>query len=452
MPSHPNPIATNETILVVGGGISGMTAAVEAAECGKEVILLEKNASLGGRVSQLYRYFPKLCRPSCGQEINQRRIKANQRLRVITMAEVEKISGNAGDYTATITIKPRYVNENCTACGECARAVTAEIDSPHNCNMSKIKAAYLPNNMAYPQRYVLDPSIVEGEFREQGERAKAACNYDAIDLEMREETLQIRCGAVIFATGWQPYDAAKIEPYGYQRYENVITNVEFERMLDRNGPTGGKLLRPSDGKEAKDIAFIQCAGSRDRNHLAHCSRICCMASLKQSAYVSEIYGDDADAKSTIYYIDIRTIDRFEDFERKVRENPQVSFIKSKVASIEQDTASGNPILKGVDTHGYKRYANSHDLVVLAVGMQPSVDIASLLSAEQRENMQVDASGFVQFGGGAQANTADNSTKGTEANGIFSAGCATDTLDVNRSVQSATAAALRAIQVVNRVSS
>ncbi len=446
MTDHLDAFATNQTILVVGGGISGMTAAVEAAECGKEVILLEKTASLGGRVAQLYKYFPKLCRPSCGQEINQRRIKASPRLRVLTMAEIVSVSGRAGDYTATVTIKPRYVTENCTACGECARAVSAEIPHPHNYNLSKIKAAYLPNHLAYPQRYVLDPCIVHGELRAQGAAAKAACRYDAIDLDMREQTVHLKCGAVIFATGWRPYDAAKIQPYGYARLANVITSVEFERLADPDGPSGGKLLRPSDGKPAKNIAFVQCAGSRDRNHLAHCSRICCMASLKHCAYVGALYEDDAEASATIYYIDIRTIDRFEDFENKVRSDPRVRFIKSKVANIEQDPASGNPILKGVDTHGYQRYANAHDLAVLAIGMQPSVDIAALvapLADEERASMQVDSSGFIQLPpSGARAH--DN------APGIFTAGCASDALDVNRSVQGATAAALRAIQVVNRV--
>ena len=268
---------------------------------------------------------------------------------------------------------------------------------------------------------------------------------------MQEEILKINCGAVIFATGWRPYDAAKIEPYGYDRYDNVITSVEFERMMDPYGPTGGKLLRPSDGREAKDVAFIQCAGSRDRNHLSHCSRICCMASLKQSTYLGEIYGDDPAAKSTIYYIDIRTIDRFEDFERKVRQDERVHFIKSKVASITQDPETGNPVLNGVDTHGYKRYANPHDLAVLAIGMEPSVDAAAIFDAGKAgegQGVAVDSSGFIELstagdglGAGAGAGPAA---------GIFGAGCASNALDVNRSVQGATAAALRAIQVVNRV--
>jgi len=419
-------IATNQTILVVGGGISGMTAALEAAECGKDVVLLEKNPTLGGRTALLYRYFPKLCHPTCGLEINLRRIKSNSRLRVLTLAEVTAITGGRGDYTATVKLTPRYVNENCTACGACADAVTTLVDNPSNYNLDQMKAAYLPHAMAYPQRYVLDPSIIGTP---EAEKAKAACKYSAIDLDMKEQTIQIRAGAVIWATGWKPYDAAKIQPYGYDRFANVITSVEFERLADPHGPTEGKILRPSDGKEAKNVAFIQCAGSRDENHLRHCSRICCMASLKQTSYVRESFGTEG--KSTIYYIDIRAIDRFEDFYAKVLADPGVKFVKSKVATVTEDFKTKDVILNGVDTEGYHRYANTHDLCVLAIGMEPTVNAANIPA-----EIIADSSGFIEAS--------------PEGSGLFGAGCATNALDVNRAVQSATAAALRAIQVVNKV--
>ncbi len=419
-------IATNETILVVGGGISGMTAALEAAETGKQVVLVEKRPYVGGRTAQLYKYFPKLCFPTCGLEINQRRAKMNPGLNILTMAEVTDITGEAGDYTASVKLSPRYVNENCTACGDCADAVEAEFDNEFNYNLNQRKGAYLPYTMAHPQRYVLDPRILGTA---DADKAKAACKYGAVDLDMQEETIQFKAGAVIWATGWQPYDANKIQPYGYDRIANVITSVEFERMMDPRGPTGGKLARPSDGKEAKDVAFIQCAGSRDHNHLLHCSRICCMATLKQTTYVDESWGDQG--KSTVYYIDIRAIDRFEDFYKKVQDNPNVSFIKSKVASIVEDKATGNPVLHGVDTEGYNRYATPHDLVVLAIGMQPSVD-----KDRFPVDIVINEEGFIE--------------PAPENGGIFAAGSASDALDVNRAVQHATGAALRAIQVVNRV--
>jgi quinone-modifying oxidoreductase subunit QmoA len=415
-------IATNETILVVGGGISGMTAALEAAETGKQVVLVEKRPYVGGRVTQLYKYFPKLCFPTCGLEINQRRAMMNPNLNIITMAEVTDIKGEAGNYTASVKISPRYVNENCTACGDCAKAVDSEFNDEFNYEMGKRKGAYLPHRMAHPQRYVLDPAIIGTD---EAQKAKDACKVNAIDLDMQEETIEFKAGAVVWATGWKPYDANKIQPYGYDRIANVITSVEFERMADPNGPTGGKLVRPSDGKEVKSVAFIQCAGSRDKNHLLHCSRICCMASLKQATYPA----DEVDI--SIYYIDIRAIDRFEDFYQNVKAKENVKFIKSKVASIVENKENGNPTLHGVDTEGYNRYADEHDLVVLAIGMEPSVDKANF-----PVEIAINEEGFIE--------------PAPENGGVFAAGCSSDALDVNRAVQHATGAALRAIQVVNRV--
>ena len=288
--------------------------------------------------------------------------------------------------------------------------------------MGKRKGAYLPFNMAWPQRYVLDPRVIGTP---DADKARAACKVDAIDLDMTEETLELKVGAVIWATGWKPYDAGKIQPYGHDRFANVVTNMEFERMLDPFGPTGGKILRPSDGQPPTNIAFIQCAGSRDSNHLLHCSRICCMASLKQTTYVREQFGDDA--SSTVYYIDIRAIDRIDDFHRQVLADPNVKFIKSKVANITEDRESHGLLLHGVDTEGYHRYSNPHDLVVLATGMEPSVPAGQVPGPVTGDDF-----GFVASDGA-----------------IFGAGCASEALDVNRAVQNATAAALRAIQVVNR---
>ena len=395
-----------------------------------ESLCLKKRPFVGGRITQLYKYFPKLCFPTCGQEINQRRIKANKNLTILTQAEVANVAGVEGDYQVSVVLKPRYVNDNCTACGDCAKAVRGSFDDDFNYGLGhrasgQRKGAYLPYNLAYPQRYVLDPAILGTE---DADRAKSACRFDAIDLTMQEETVELKVGAIIWATGWQPYDAAKIQPYGYDRYDNVVTSVEFERMMDPFGPTGGRLLRPSDDTEAKNVAFIQCAGSRDENHLRHCSRICCMASLKQSTYLGEQFGDKGHA--TIYYIDIRAIDRFEDFYRQIQADKNTTFIKSKVAHITEDD-NDNPVLHGVDTEGCQHYSTAYDLAVLAIGMQPS---GGALPAEVR----VDYHGYIE--------------RHPDNGGIFAAGCAADALDVNRSVQSASAAALRAIQVINRSAS
>ncbi len=409
------------TILVVGGGIVGISAAVEAAEVGFDVVLVEREASLGGRVARLNRYFPKLCHPACGLEINYQRLRQNLRVRVITMAEVATIEGRVGDFQVTLSTRPRYVTQACTACGDCARAAQSEVADAFNYGLSKVPAAYLPESQAYPLRYVIAPEVIGTP---EAAALKDACRYGAVDLDEQPGSIEFKVGAVVWATGWRPYDAGRLESYGYGRLANVITNVEMERLAAPEGPTGGRILRPSDGREAQRLALIQCAGSRDLNHLPYCSRICCMASFKHAAYVRQQY---AEASVDIYYIDIRADNKLEAFYRRVADDDRIRLIKSKPGAIEEDTDK-NPIVKGEDTLSRELYGNTYDLVVLAVGMQPN----AALEAPALELSQDDY-GFIVP---------------DLAAGQIVAGVAAGPLDVSMSVQSATAAALRAIQALN----
>jgi len=415
---------TSQTILVVGGGMSGITAALEAAEAGYDVVLVEKNPYLGGRVTQLYQYFPKLCPPNCGLEINFRRMRQNPKVRFFTMAEVAGISGREGDYDVTVKLGPRFVNEKCTCCGKCADVCEVEIDNPFNYGMDKIKAAYLPHEFAFPMRYVLDPSIVGTD---EGKKCLEACEHDAIDLDMQETTFDLKAGAIVWAAGWNPYDAAKVDYYGFGEYKNVITNVMMERMAAPNGPTEGKILRPSDKKEPKNIAFIQCAGSRDENHLPYCSGICCLASLKQTTYVRE---RQPECDITIFFIDIRALDRLEDFYVKVQEDEKVAFIKSKIANITEDEQTGNLILEGENTRTGEQILMNFDMVVLATGMVPN-----RIATDPAPDVSCDEYGFL--------------TSDPEKAGIYGAGCVRRPTDVASSVQDATAGALKAIQSIAR---
>lgn len=413
-----------QSILVVGGGMSGLTAAIEAAEAGHEVYLVEKNSYLGGRVAQLHQYFPKLCPPYCGLEINFRRIKNNSKIRFFTMAEVESISGKEGDWDVKIKLNPRYVNEKCTGCGKCSEACTMEIDNPFNYNMNKIKAAYLPHDMAFPQRYVVDPALAKSP---EGQKVKEACPYDAIELDMQPKTFDLKVGSIVWATGWTPYDAKKLDTLGFGRYPNVITNVMMERLASFGGPTQGKIVRPSDGKEPQTVGFVQCAGSRDENHMGFCSSICCMASMKQATYVREQYPD---AKIYIFYIDIRAIDRLESFYAKLKEDANVEFFKGKVAKIEEEAGTGKLVLRVEDTTSGSLNQIKVDLAVLATGMQPNTSISPVPIP-----VPYDDYGFIAS---------------IEAKpGLFAAGCTRTPAGVSESVQDGTAAALKAIQSVVR---
>lgn len=409
------------SILVVGGGISGLTTTLEAAEAGQEVLLVEKNPYLGGRVIQLNQYFPKLCPPTCGLEINFRRIRDSKKIKVLTMTEVVKIEGAPGNYDVTLKISPRYVNENCTACGACADACESEIDNEFNFGMNRSKAAYLPCEMAFPARYVISSEI----GAEDKKRCEEACKYKAVDFSMEAKTLTVKVKSVVWATGWKPYDATKIDNLGFGRHQNIITNMMLERMASLNGPTAGKILRPSDDKAPKTIAFVQCAGSRDENHLPYCSYICCLASLKHATYVREQYPD---AEMTIYYIDIRTPgQKYEKFYNKLKEDKKVCFVKGKVAAVAEGD-NGNITVTAEDAVTGEKINQTVDLVVLATGMEPS-----MASDKPQADLKFNEDGFI----------VNDFKKG----GMFAAGCANKPADVMSSNQNATGMALKAIQTV-----
>lgn len=414
----------NRTILVSGGGMAGISAAAEAAEAGCRVILVEREPWLGGRVARMNKYFPKLCPPQCGLEINFRRIRNNPLVKVITMAEVEKIEGAAGDFTIGIKVNPRYVNEKCTGCGKCADAASTEIGNPFDYGLSSIKSAYLPHEFAFPMRYVIAPEIIGTP---EADAVKAACPYDAVDLAMQPETVEVKAGAIIWATGWKPFDTAKIAYYGAGKFKNVIPNVVMERLASANGPTQGMISRPSDGRPVKKIAFVQCAGSRDENNLAYCSGVCCLASLKQATYLLD---QDPEARVSIFYIDIRTPGRSESFFTKVREDERVTLVKGKAGEIRENPETGMVTVQAEDQATGKILKEDFDLVVLAAGMVPAT-ATDKVPAEAA----YDESGFL---------LADGQTPG-----IIGAGCVKAPGDVSASVQDATAAVLKAIQACRR---
>jgi quinone-modifying oxidoreductase subunit QmoA len=415
---------SEQGVLVIGGGISGLTAALESAEAGYNVFIVEKNPYLGGRVAQLNKYFPKLCPPVCGLELNLRRLKENPRVKLFTMAEVAGVSGSEGDFTVTLRVNPRYVNDRCTGCDECAIACPAERPNDFNFGMDRTKAAYLPFDQAYPFRYVIDSASCKADC---GRACKDACKYDAIDLDAKPETVELKVGSIVAATGWNPYDASNpnMDNLAFGKVKNVVTNMMMERLASPSGPTGGRILRPSDGKEARSVAFVQCAGSRDENNLPFCSYICCMASLKQATYLREQYEDST---AEIFYIDMRTPGRYEKFLNTVKEDQNVTLTKGKVAKIEE-APGGDVTVTVEDVLEGKKIKKTFDMVVLAAGMQPS-------GAQARvPGLSYSQDGF--------------SDQEAQQPGVYSVGTAKNPVDVQRSVQDATGTALKSIQSVVR---
>ncbi|WP_420264969.1 FAD-dependent oxidoreductase [Candidatus Magnetominusculus dajiuhuensis] len=416
------PDEKGSSIVVIGGGISGITTAIEAAEAGHSSVIVERNPYLGGRVAQLNRYFPKLCPPYCGLEINFKRIKQNPKISVYTSAEIESVSGSEGNFSVKIKINPRFVNSKCTACGECVKVCPVERSNSFNFGIDKTKAIYLPHELSYPMRFAIDqsPGACPGK---SCSKCVPACKYNAIDLDMKPETVELKASSVVYATGWSPYDAAKMDNLGFGKVKNVVTNMMMERLAAPNGPTKGKILRPSDNKLVKTVAFVQCAGSRDENHLAHCSSVCCMASLKQATYFRE---SDPETKAFIYYIDLRAPGKYEDFLKKIQTDENVIMIKGKVAKIEEDAETLDPIVTVEDIVGGKKITQRVDMVVLATGMEPSLKVANVGT-----NVKLDENGFVDAE--------------SQAPGIYASGVAKRPNDVTTSLQDATSAALKGIQ-------
>lgn len=416
-------MAGEKTVLVVGGGISGITAAVEAAEAGCKVILVEKLPYLGGRVAKLNKYFPKLCPPTCGLEINFRRIRKNPDITVHTLAEVESITGGPGSYTAKITIFPRCVEDH-AATTKCVDDCPAEIVNEFNYGMDTVKAVHLPYEMAYPMNLVADAQALK-KIQGSPEYSRFVQSCEAkgirINLDAKPTALEVQVSSVIWATGWKPYDASKLDALGFGTCTNVITNVMMERLASAGGPTKGNIIRPSDGKKVNNLAFVQCAGSRDRNHLPYCSSICCLASLKQATYLRDY---NPDAQAHIFYIDLRAYGRFEFFYDRVRKDDKIFLTKGKIVNITEDPETKDVILEGEDILSGAKIRRAFDMAVLAVGMQPN----TLEEKVPAPGVTYDEFGFMM-----------------SENGIHSAGVSKRPMDVGTCLQDATGAALKALQ-------
>jgi len=400
--------------LIIGGGISGITAALELAEAGREVVLIEKEAYLGGNVSGFNNYFPKLCPPACGLEINYRRIRSNPRISYFTGAQVSDISGSLGNFRVKISLGARLINNRCTACGRCAEVCPEDRPSAGGIDAAT-RAAYIPGGLSFPMKYTIDPEVCT---REACAKCLDVCDYDAIQLDARSEEIELQAGKIIVATGWKLYDPSKIENYNYSKEPDVVTNLEFEHMLASCTRENKKLSRPSDGKVPGRIAFIQCAGSRDHHHLTYCSAVCCSASLKHVLTLAENYPE---ISSEIFYIDLRVSGRNEKLLKKAESSDQITLTRGKAGRITHPESGEGLSVEVEDVMAGRRRTDTFDLVVLAMGLEANHIAGQLDSNEE---------GFYLP---------------KQSPGIFTASSCKRPMDVVSSVRDATATALKTMQ-------
>lgn len=400
-------------LLVVGGGIAGISAAVEAAEAGCDVVLVEREAQLGGRVAQMYQYFPKLCPPVCGLEINLRRIRTSPRIDVRTLAEVAAVAGGPGNYRVRLRQRPRFIAKHCSACGTCASVCPVERSGGFDLGLGKGKAAYLAYPGAWPTRYTIDGSVCAGA---SCAKCVSACPCQAVDLSMQAECFELEVAAVIWATGWQPYQASRLTELGFGAHPDIVTNMMMERLASPHGPTAGRIRCPSDGRAPTSIAFVQCAGSRDDAHLPYCSGVCCMASAKHARYLRAQYPE---VEISVYSIDRRASGRQEGFLAETERDPKTHFIAGKVSKVSVE--AGKPVLDVEDMGQGRRLCHGVDLVVLATGMVASPTAVDLSR---------DRFGFL--------------SPVQPSPGQFACGCAREPMDVACAVRDATSAVLRSL--------
>jgi heterodisulfide reductase subunit A len=349
--------------LIVGGGIAGIQAALDLADAGFKVYLLDESASIGGTMAQLDKTFPT---NDCSMCILAPKLVGAGRhpnIQLITNSRLEEVSGEAGNFKVKITKRPRYVNEDkCTGCGVCADHCPVEVPNEFDEKIGLRKAIHVPFPQAVPLKYAIDE-----ENCLKCELCKNVCKAGAVDFDQKPEVLYIDVGAIILAPGFEEFNPRFKSMYGYSRYSNVLSSIEFERTLSASGPYGGKILRPSDGTVPRRIAFVQCVGSRDAlvgNN--YCSSACCMYAIKESVIAME---HTPGVQCTIFFMDMRAFGKeFDAYYNRASEEYKVRFVRSRVSSVHEIPETQNLLVRHVEEETPKD--EEFDLVVLSVGMKP----------------------------------------------------------------------------------
>lgn len=427
---------SSKPILVIGGGIAGIQAALDLGDMGIKVHLVEKKPSIGGRMAQLDKTFPTNDCSICILAPKMAECFRHPNITLHTYSEVKEVSGSIGNFSVKVLKKARFVKEDeCVGCGDCVEKCPVRIPDEFDMKLRKRKVIDLYFLQALPMVVTIDREhclyFTKGVCR----ICERFCTREAIDFEQKDREIDLNVGAIIVATGFNPFDPTNLSEFGYNRYQNVITALEYERLICASGPTGGKMLRPSDKKTAEKIAFIQCVGSRDVKNNPYCSTVCCMHATKEAILARE---HNSNAKTYVFYMDMRAIGKgFQKYVTRGEEEYGIKFIRGRVAKITEDL-EGNPIIWYEETLSSTMRTMKVDLAVLATSFIPPYgmeELAKTLGVELSEY------GFFKV----DDLTPLSSTK----RGIYVCGCCREPMDIPESVTQASGAAAVAAEAVMR---
>jgi heterodisulfide reductase subunit A len=451
VPLEPIRVPVERRALVVGGGIAGIQAALDIADGGAHVTLVERQPSIGGHMSQLSETFPTLDCSQCILTPRMVEVAQHPRIRLMTFSEVEEVSGYVGNFDITIRQKARSVDEElCNGCGDCHEVcIVKKVPSEFNCGLSRRTAIYVPFPQAVPNVPVIDrercaffKARSKGVKKEACAKCRDACGRDAIDLESEDRLITESFGAIVLATGYDLYTIGREQPegidgygeYGYGEVADVIDGLQFERLASASGPTGGRIQRPSDGTEPRRVVFLTCIGSRDpAKGIDYCSKICCMYVAKHTMlYKHKV----PHGRATVFYMDIRAAGKgYEEFSRRAIAEEGAQYVRGRVSRIYR---TGDTIrLRGFDTLAGERIDVEADMVVLATAMRPSAGAAKLA---QELSVSSDRHGFVN-----EAHPKLRPVE-THTSGVYVAGACQAARDIPDSVASASAAAAKILDL------
>lgn len=425
-------VPINRKALVIGGGVAGIQAALDLADTGYKVFVVEKQPSIGGRMAQIDKTFPTMDCSICILAPKMSDVGHHPNIELYTNSEVQEVKGYIGNFTVKVLKKPRYITDECSACNDCSEACPIAAPNEFDVGLATRKAIFTPFAQAVPSTYIIDRDLC---LNEEGimtcDKCIEACERQAIDFDMKPETIELQVGTIVVATGAEVSDPTRFTNYGYTRYPNVITSLEFERLINAGGPSGGNLVRPSDMKIPKKVAFIQCVGSRSKKGNPYCSNVCCMNTVKDSLLIKEHWPD---VKIYVFYLDMRAFGKgFEDLYRRAKE-AGVMFIRGLPAEVVEDPKTHNLWVIGENTLQKEIYKVNLDLVILSVGIEPCKDSDAI---QRLFTLSRTSDGFFM--------EAHPKLKPVDAptGGVFLAGCAESPKDIKDSVTQASAAAARA---------